>query len=103
MKYGDTRVVCEVEAKQPGYLVLLDSYYPGWRVYRDDKEVEILRANYAFRAVAVESGKHRVEFLYRPRSFYAGLGITSLTMLLGVAVAFWGRRRGQLSESSIRP
>ena len=101
MEYKAARVVCEVEAKRPGYLVLLDSYYPGWHAYLDGKEVGILRANYAFRAVEVGSGKHRVEFLCRPRSFYAGLGITSATMLLGAAVVLWGRRRGQLSKSCL--
>ena len=85
MEYKAARVVWEVEAKQPGYLVLLDSYYPGWRAYLDGKEVEILRANYAFRAVEVGSGRHRVEFRYRPTSFYTGMAITLISVLVGVA------------------
>jgi len=91
LEYQNQRVLCEVEAGSPGYLVLLDSYYPGWRAYVDGKEVKILAANYAFRAVEVRAGKHRVEFRYRPRSFYAGLGVTCLAIAFGTAVVFRGR------------
>jgi len=89
--YQNQRVLCEVESNSPGYLVLLDSYYPGWRAYVDGIEARILVANYAFRAVEVRAGKHRVEFLYRPRSFYAGLSVTCLAIALGAAAVFRGR------------
>ena len=86
LDYQDQRVLCEVQAQVPGYLVLLDSYYPGWHAYVDGSEVEILRANFAFRAVAVPPGKHRVEYIYRPRLFYAGLTLTVLAALTGIAL-----------------
>ena len=89
VEYESARVVCEVDARTSGYLVLLDSYYPGWRAYLEGKEAEILRANYAFRAVRVPEGKHRVEFVYRPRSFYAGLSVTGVALLIGIAALFW--------------
>ena len=62
LEYQNQRVLCEVECSSPGYLVLLDSYYPGWHAYVDGKEARILVANYAFRAVEVRASKHRVEF-----------------------------------------
>ncbi len=91
LEYQNQRVLCEVESNSPGYLVLLDSYYPGWQAYVDGKEARILAANYAFRAVEVRAGKHRVEFRYRPRSFYAGLSVTCLAIAFGTAVVFRGR------------
>ena len=91
--YENGRVVCEVTAREPGYLVLLDSYYPGWKAYVDDEEVEILKANYAFRAVAVPPGQHQVEFRYEPNSFYLGLGISITTLMISLVVVFRGRRR----------
>ena len=90
--YRGHRVLCEVESKVPGYLVLLDSYFPGWRAYRDGNEVEILRANYAFRAVPVEPGRHQVEFRYAPSSFYTGLSATCAALLLALVSLFWKRR-----------
>ena len=44
-----------------------------------------------FAAVEVRAGKHLVEFLYRPRSFYAGLGVTCLAIVFGTVVVFRGR------------
>ena len=87
--YENSRAVCEVEARVPGYLVLLDSYYPGWRAYVDGVEVRILRANYAFRAVQVGAGNHRVEFIYRPRSFYLGLWISGVALVLAAGSLMW--------------
>src|SRR5206468_12783778 len=60
IEHHSGRVLCEVEAGMPGFLVLLDSYYPGWQAYVDGKRVEILRANYVFRAVEVQAGNHHV-------------------------------------------
>ena len=89
LSYRRQWVQCEVVAETDGYLVLLDSYYPGWRAYVDGKQAEILRATYSFRAVRVPAGKHRVEFVYRPRSFYAGLSVTGVALLIGIAALFW--------------
>ena len=93
LSYRRQWVQCEVVAETDGYLVLLDSYYPGWRAYVDGKQAEILRANYAFRAVRVPAGKHRVEFVYRPRSFHVGLSLTGFALLFGVVALFWHPRR----------
>jgi len=91
--YASQSVLCETNSGVPGYLVLLDSYYPGWVSYLDGKEVQILRANYCFRAVEVPAGRHRVEFRYRPRSFYAGLAITLLSLASGALLLCSHARR----------
>jgi hypothetical protein len=83
LHYGQNEVRCEVESPTEGYLVLLDSYYPGWRASLDGVPVPVLRANYAFRAVKVQAGKHLVEFRYRPASFYLGFLLTGLTLAAG--------------------
>jgi hypothetical protein len=97
MDYRNRTVLCQTVCSTAGYLVLLDNYYPGWRAYIDGREAEILRANYAFRAVAVPAGNHLIEFRYKPRSFYLGLSVTLLTVALGCAVLAWvvlaGRRK----------
>jgi hypothetical protein len=84
VRYENRRVICRAEARSAGYLVLLDTYYPGWNAYVDGAKVEVLRANYAFRAVAVPAGSHTVEFVFRPWSFYWGLGVSLATLFGGV-------------------
>lgn len=68
-----------------GYLVLLDTYYPGWQATVDGHPVEVLAANLAFRAVSVPAGEHLVEFHYRPASFRIGSVVTGGTILLLLA------------------
>jgi hypothetical protein len=86
-RYENTRVECQVKTDSPGYVVLLDSWYPGWKARLDGREVEVLRANYAFRAVAVPPGTHTLEFFFAPASFQLGAVITFATILIGIATA----------------
>jgi hypothetical protein len=89
------RVTVRVDTDQPGYLVLADTYYPGWRAEVDGEEAEILVANHAFRAVALELGEHTVVFEYAPISYRVGAGITlgsSLVVVICLAAACLARR-----------
>jgi hypothetical protein len=78
-EYSPNAVKIEVALDRDGYLVLSDTYYPGWRAYVDGEEEEVLRANYAFRAVPLKSGQHTVLFKYDPLSFKMGLAISLVT------------------------
>jgi hypothetical protein len=87
------RARLRVLAPRPAVLVLADLHWPGWRVAVDGEERPLLRANYLFRAVAVEPGEHAVEFRYAPASIRVGaaLSLVTLTVLAGFFVR---RRRG---------
>jgi len=84
VRYTNRNAVIQTALNGSGILVLADSYYPGWRVYVDGKEQEILRANLFFRGVPLSAGEHVVEFRYEPWSFKIGLALSLMT-LLGVA------------------
>lgn len=81
-KYSPHEVSIQVNLKNEGYLVLSDSFYPGWRAQIDQKPVEILPANYLFRAVEMPAGKHEVRFFYAPEIFKIGLFISVATWIL---------------------
>lgn len=74
-----------------GFLVLTDTWYPGWKAYADGSERAILRADYLFRAIPVEPGRHRVEFRYEPFTFKAGALISALTLLAGCILLLFPR------------
>ncbi|HVP58383.1 MAG TPA: YfhO family protein, partial [bacterium] len=63
----------KVNAAASGYLVVSDVFYPGWRAFLDGREVPLLRADYAFRAVAVDAGPHVIKMTYKPLYFTLGL------------------------------
>jgi hypothetical protein len=81
------RVSIEVALSAPGYLVLVDAYDPGWRVLVDGRPDHVLRANVAFRAVALPQGAHHVEFRYRPTSVLIGLAISLATSISVLALS----------------
>jgi hypothetical protein len=98
---GDS-VQVALNAPAPSYLVLDDSYYPGWQVWIDGKPATINRADYVLRSVRVLPGKHRLVFVYAPLSYLAGLAITLGTaVLLAVGLA-WPllRRRRQARDAA---
>jgi hypothetical protein len=74
-----------------GYVVLLDTYYPGWVAQVDDNPTPVYRANYIGRAVFVPAGEHIVQFSYQPLSFRIGVGLSlfMLVVLAGVLLV-WG-------------
>ncbi len=86
----------EIEARleAPGYLVLLDTYYPGWQATVDDQPTPIYPANYIGRAIFLPAGTHTVRFVYRPWSFRVGVGLFGLTCLAIGLAAFVDRQKG---------
>jgi uncharacterized membrane protein YfhO len=82
-----------------GYLVLSDPYYPGWQATVDGAPAVILKADYAFRAVEVPAGDHRVTMAFRPNTWRIGLAVSAacvLGLLVLVAVSLLRQRtRGQ--------
>lgn len=87
--YAPHQVVIEADLNADGFLVLSDTNYPGWKAFVDGREDRIYQADYLFRAVFLERGKHVVEFRYSPLSFRVGLAISLVTVaaLLGFGVA----------------
>lgn len=78
IRHSATRVIIETNSSSPGWLVLTDIFYPGWEARIDSKPVEILRANFAFRAIELPAGNHIVEFEYRPITVFIGFAIAFL-------------------------
>lgn len=78
---------------KPGYLILADTFYPGWQAYVDGQRVDVLRANYAFRAVQLGAGTHEVQFRYRPWSFAIGVACSALALICAVVAWVLSRKR----------
>ena len=60
--YQSNAVEISVNAPADGYLVLTDTFYPGWKATVDGFAAEILPAFGAFRSVRVSKGSHTVRF-----------------------------------------
>jgi len=90
----NNRIVLKVDTPEAAFLFMSETHYPGWKAYVDDREEEILRANYVFRAIPMGPGSHLIEVVYEPLTFRIGLAVSLLTIV--ILLAAWtihGRRR----------
>ncbi len=97
------RVRLDVELSTDGHVVLVDTYDPGWRAQVDGRPAALLRANVAFRAVAVPAGRHVVEMVYRPPLALAGLALSGLSFLLILALLVPRRSSPSGGDSTLAP
>lgn len=79
-----------VDAPRDGFLLLADTFYPGWSARIDGTPTAVIRANLSVRAVQVPAGRHEVRFTYEAPGVSAGLRITVVAvglLLLWTAAA----------------
>jgi hypothetical protein len=86
------RVEVAAACDGPCYLMLADTFDPGWSATVDGRPAPIRPADAAFRAVYLAAGEHRVVFTYRPAGFAAGLAVTAAGAAAALALLIWPRR-----------
>jgi hypothetical protein len=85
-KYNFTEILLRVKIDSPGFLVISDTYYPGWKAKIDGKIGRVYRANLCQRAVYLDSGDHQVRIYFVPSSLTLGIVISSFSLLLFVVL-----------------
>jgi hypothetical protein len=89
-------IVIQAEASADGYLLLADTFYPGWTARVDGVPTAIYRANLSVRGIQLPKGRHEVRFRYDAPGFARGLQITLLalsTLMIWLGAAAVGRAR----------
>jgi hypothetical protein len=76
-----------VRTPQAAFLVLAESFYPGWRAWVDGAPVEIVRTDIAFRGLVVPAGAHEVAMRFQPAILPLSLAISLAAALLLCALA----------------
>ena len=89
-KYGLDDISFVSQNSKDGLAVFSDIYYSkGWKAFVDGKETPIMKANYVLRAIRIPAGNHKIEFRFRPESFYTGkkIGMVSGILLILLCLA----------------
>lgn len=71
----------------PGFVFLSDVYSPSFRATVDGKPTSIFRANYAFRAVPVGKGQHRIVMYYDTTPWVIGTTVSVSIFLVLVCLS----------------
>ncbi|MBN1794397.1 MAG: YfhO family protein [Candidatus Omnitrophica bacterium] len=84
--YSANKITIDVSGGVDGFVIIADTYFPGWNAYVDGEKRGIYPANVAFRAIPVSSGDRTITLVYRPASFTIGTLVSVLALGL---VTFW--------------
>jgi hypothetical protein len=99
--YKDEHVVAEVNAAGNNFLFFGTTYLPGWKALVDGIPTTIHKTNHGFQGIVVPKGKHKVEFIYEPKSFVAGKYLSLILNLFlfgGLGFAFYNSRKKKAAE-----
>ena len=89
-------IVIDAEAPDDGFLLLADTFYPGWTAQVDGTPTPVYRANISVRGIRLPKGKHEVRFTYEAPGFVHGLWLTLLalsTLIVWAGAAAYVDRR----------
>ncbi|MCR9244944.1 MAG: hypothetical protein NXI31_07920 [bacterium] len=101
------RVSIHLQAGDPGYLVIADTFFDGWEAWIDDEPVPMVRGNLYQRVVAVPENECIVEMRFRAPGFFAGFVIggaaVPLLAVLLLASAWAGIRLRRRHATPTQP
>ncbi len=82
VKIGPNNISVDVSSTSDDSLLLLESFYPGWRVYEDGKQINLLKDR--FLHVPISDGHHAYNFVFTSYTFLAGLGISIVSWMVAL-------------------
>lgn len=97
-KSSPTEMQYRVTTDGAAFLVISNSWYPGWDAQIDGQPATLHRANLAFQAVAVPPGTSTITLRYAPAYWRWSTAASGTGVLLALALivggAWWPRRQG---------
>ncbi len=93
--YEPTRMMLNVRANAPAYVVIRDSYYEGWQARVNGESAPVYRADVLFRAVPVPMGESTLELSFAPALWQTGFIIGVLVWGVALVGCVWVWRKGR--------
>jgi hypothetical protein len=64
--YKDGFLQLQIDTAKKGFIIFSENFYPGWHVYVDGREEQLIRVKGLLQGVAIDTGAHEVIFIYKP-------------------------------------
>jgi hypothetical protein len=81
VRYEGNFLKVQVHMNRKGILVVSDNYFPYWKATDNGKDISIIKAYSALRALSLEKGDHAVQFTYLSAPYETGKWITLISLL----------------------
>ncbi len=80
-KFSPNYIELETETKNNRLLIFMQNNSSGWHAYVDDKETEIMSANYSLMSIKIPAGEHLVRFEYKPKKIIYSFYISAISFI----------------------
>jgi hypothetical protein len=81
-EFSADRIAATANAQTPALVVISQTHYPAWKAFVDGRPTPLWRANHAFQALEIPSGKHEIRLEYRDTAFHIGCAITLCSVII---------------------
>jgi hypothetical protein len=101
--YSPDNLSYTIKTPEDKLVVFSEVYYPYWKVFIDGKESKLFRGNYVLRTMVVPKGKHKVEFVFHPDTYYTSNTISQISfyvLILSLIVALsWSLYNSEMATT----
>lgn len=95
-----SRLLLHASMRAPGWIVVSETAWKGWRAAIGHDPVKVHFADHAFLGMYVPAGEHDIELSYRPHAVTTG-AIVSIASAVMLTIAFlWTRRSRRVNASA---
>ena len=104
VNYLPDHMTYQSQSESANVAIFSEIYYTkGWKMYLNGIEKPYFRANYLLRAAQIPPGRHKIEFVFHPESYYTGEKISLVSsFFLIVLMAGVGFKRFKESKNKPR-
>ena len=86
INYQPNQINLKAKTSSARFLIIADTYYPGWKAYVNGVEKPIVKVNYTLRGIFLDKGEQKVNFVFKPFTFIIGACVSLIT-LVGVLIS----------------
>ena len=86
INFSDNTVTGTLQLDEEKWLTLSIPYSEGWKMYVDDKQVPLYRANIQFMAAKIQPGNHDIKLVYETPLLKIGIIISSVALLVTLVI-----------------
>ena len=89
LDYTSNEIHLSAELTNPGWLVIADTYYPGWKAEINGEPGEVFQVLGTFRGLLFEPGQYKIRMYFDPPSLKIGIWISGTSLFCLIALHIW--------------